>query len=184
MRIKGILHIDNEDAMTSDIWNKEEWDAILILGPLYHIIKKEKRRELLKKAKSVLKPGGMVFSAFMSRSAAVLYGLKHFPEGINYPDGVNKLWQEGTDENFVEATKWFTNAYFSFPGEINPLISSAGLKPLHLVGIEGIFGENMHLFHQLPPGLQKKWKQFIFAHCEDEQMIQNSKHFLSVATVD
>ncbi|MGC9341900.1 MAG: class I SAM-dependent methyltransferase, partial [Bacteroidales bacterium] len=33
----GIIHRSVSDALDSDIWDKEKWDAILILGPLYHL---------------------------------------------------------------------------------------------------------------------------------------------------
>jgi hypothetical protein len=116
----------------------------------------------------------------MSRMAALLYGLKNNPEGIKDPEGVIKLWSTGTDETFVEGTRWFTNAYFSFPEEIHPLMNEAGLKPLHLAGIEGIFGEHMDLFHNMEDDLQRKWMDFVIERCEERHMVYSSKHLLSV----
>jgi len=80
----------------------------------------------------------------------------------------------------VEGTEWFTSAYFSFPEEINALVSAAGLNLLHLVGVEGIFGENMELFHALDTSLKRKWMKFIMDHGEDIHMVHSSKHFLCV----
>ncbi len=177
----NMLFIERADALESDGWAFGPWDCIFILGPLYHMISKEKRIRLLELAKMSLKPGGYVFSSFMTRTGALIYGLKNNPEGIKYPDGAQKLWETGTDDRFVEATEWFTNAYFAHPEEVNPLIESAGLKPLHLLGAEGPFGERFELYHQLPNDLQKKWMRFVIDHAEDKHFIHHAKHLLSVS---
>ncbi len=178
---RNLLFIDRADALESTRWESKMWGGILILGPLYHIRSKEKRLKLLSLAQKHLKPGGLVFSAFMSRTGALVYGLKHNPEGILYPDGVKKLWETGADERFVENTKHFAHAYFSHPEEINPLIRDAGLEPLHLAGAEGPFGERFELYHSLDEKLKKQWMDFVIEHCEDPRMVQQSKHLLSVA---
>ncbi len=178
---RNVLFIDRSDALESKRWEERKWGGIFLLGPLYHMISKEKRLQLLKMAFDNLKPGGMVFSSFMTRSGALVYGLKHNPQGILYPDGVDKLWKSGTDDRFVEATEYFTHAYFAHPEEVNPMIASSGLQPLHLAGVEGVFGERFELFHSLKDSLKKGWMDFVIHHCEDPHMIQHSKHLLSVA---
>ena len=177
----NILFIERSDALESKRWGQKEWDGIFILGPLYHMISKEKRLDVLTLAYNNLKTGGYVFSSFMTRGGALVYGLKHNPEGILYPDGAKKLWETGTDNRFVEATEYFTNAYFTHPEEINPLIEKAGLKPLHLAGAEGIFGERFELYHKLDKSLKDEWMAFVIEYCEDPHMVQQSKHLLSVA---
>ena len=180
----GILHASVSDALKADIWDAEQWDAILLLGPLYHLIQRKNRLKVLKKAHLAVREKGIVFSAFMSRTAALLYGIKNNPSGILRPDGAVRLWETGSDKEFVEGTRWFTHAYFSFPEEIDPLIREAGLNPLHLAGVEGIFGENMELFHQLEEELKSKWMRFVMDHCEDIHMVQSSKHLLSISQRD
>ncbi len=176
-----ILHTEVSDALESRIWEKEQWDAVLLLGPLYHLINREERLVILRKAASSVKKGGTVFTAFMSRTAGLLYGLKNNAEGILSERGTLQLWESGTDEEFTGGTEWFVNAYFSFPDEIEPLVKEAGLKPLHLAGIEGIFGEHMHLYHGLRNDLKKPWMKFIMDHNEEVHMVQASKHLLSVS---
>jgi S-adenosylmethionine-dependent methyltransferase len=178
---RNILFIECSDARESKRWMDRPWDSIFILGPLYHMISKERRLNLLKLAFNNLKPGGHLFSSFMTRAGALVYGAKHNPEGILYHDGAKKLWETGTDDRFVEATEYFTNAYFAHPEEINPLIEEAGLIPLHLAGAEGIFGERFELYHSLDDKLKKAWVNFVIENCEDIHLIQQSKHILSVA---
>ncbi len=167
--------------MNSNDWKREPWDCIFILGPLYHLINREKRLDVLKKAADSVKEGGYIFSSFMSRTAAMVFGLKENPEGILLPNGVRELWSTGTDENFVMGTEWFENAYFAHPDEIEPLLLDAGLTPLHLAGAEGVFGERFELYHDLPEKLKKPWMDFVVEHCENINTLNLSKHLLSIA---
>lgn len=176
-----VLFIDRSDALESRRWRTREWDAVLILGPLYHLIAREKRLRLLKTAERNLKPGGLVFASFMTRTGALVYGIKNNPKGILYPDGAEKLWKTGSDDRFVEATEYFTGAYFSNPSEIAPMLEEANLEPLHLAGAEGVFGERFDLFHQLDGTLKEAWLAFVINHCEEKEMVFNSKHLLSVS---
>ncbi len=175
------LFIERADALHSRGWKKENWDAVFILGPLYHLLSYRKRLKVLKLARQNLRPGGLVFSSFMTRIGALVYGLKHNPQGILYPDGARKLWNSGTDDSFVMATEWFTNAYFAQPEEVNPLMQEAGLEPLHLAGAEGIFGERFELFHSLDDHLKKSWMDFTIQNCEDPHMVNQAKHILSIS---
>ncbi|MDA1036320.1 MAG: class I SAM-dependent methyltransferase, partial [Chloroflexi bacterium] len=49
-------------------------DVVLLLGPLYHLTELEDRLGGLKEAHRVLKPGGMLVAAFISRFAAMYDG--------------------------------------------------------------------------------------------------------------
>jgi len=178
---QNTLFTERSDALESSGWLEGPWDCVFILGPLYHMMSNEKRLQLLEMAYKNLKPGGFVFSSFMTRTGALIYGLKNNPEGILYSDGARKLWETGTDDSFVEATEWFTNAYFAHPEEVNPLIKKAGLTPLHLAGAEGPFGERFDLYHNLDHQLQNAWMKFVIDHAEDKHMINHAKHLLSVA---
>ncbi len=178
---RNILFIDRSDAMESTRWGKKEWNSIFLLGPLYHMISKEKRLQLLEYTFDNLKPGGYLFSSFMTRTGALVYGIKHNPKGIQYADGAKKLWETGTDDRFIEATEYFNHSYFAQPEEINPLVEKAGFKPLHLAGAEGVFGERFDLYHNLDDSLKKAWMEFIIDNSEDPHMVHQSKHLLSIA---
>ncbi len=118
-----------------------------------------------------LKPGAYVFSSIMTRIGALIYGLKHNPAGILYQDRAKKLWETGTDDKFVEATEYFTHAYFSQPEETNPLIESVGLKPLHMVGAGERFGERFELFHSLKKEQKAAWLDLVIDNCEDKHRV-------------
>ncbi len=175
------LFVGRSDALESNGWQHQLWDGILILGPLYHMISRENRLKVLRKAYHHVKPGGYVFSSFMTRMGAMIYGVKNNPGGISFADGADKLWNTGTDDRFVEATEYFTNAWFCHPEQVQPLIEEVGLQHAHLAGAEGLFGERFELYHQLDEALRQPWMDFVIRHCEDTHMVNQSKHLLSVA---
>lgn len=177
----GLLFLHSGDALNPDMWKEDQWDAILLLGPEYHLISRKKRVELLKLAKNSVKKGGFVFTGFMSRTMAMVFGLKNNPNGIAKEHGAEELWMKGKDERFIEGTEEFNHAYFVHPEEIDQLVNSAGLHPVNLIGLEGIFGERFELYHELNDELKSKWLKFIMDHCEETPMIHNSKHLLSIS---
>jgi S-adenosylmethionine-dependent methyltransferase len=178
---RNVLFIERADASNNSRWTYRKWDAVFLLGPLYHLLHHDERLNMLKQAYENVKPGGYIFTSFMTRTGALIYGIKNNPEGIFSPQGARELWRTGSDQKFIESTRYFTNAWFANPEDVNPLIMEAGLEPLHLAGAEGIFGERFDLFHSLDPKVQDAWMEFIIDHCEDQHMVYHSKHLLSVA---
>jgi ubiquinone/menaquinone biosynthesis C-methylase UbiE len=50
-------------------------DAVLLMGPLYHLTEREERLQALREAHRVLRTGGVVFAVGISRFASALDGL-------------------------------------------------------------------------------------------------------------
>lgn len=53
----------------------ETFDAAVVLGPLYHLTDREERLKALREARRVVRPGGKLFVAAVSRFASLFYGL-------------------------------------------------------------------------------------------------------------
>jgi ubiquinone/menaquinone biosynthesis C-methylase UbiE len=52
-------------------------DAVLLLGPLYHLTERAERLKALREAHRVLRPGGLVFAVTISRFASLLSGMTY-----------------------------------------------------------------------------------------------------------
>ncbi len=50
----------------------EVFDAVIMFGPLYHLQEREDRLRALSEAKRVLRPGGLLFAAAISRISSFL----------------------------------------------------------------------------------------------------------------
>lgn len=78
---------------------------------------------------------GILSSTFITRFAAIRYYL------LNVPDELEKRWesiQVLLDQGLDLDEKRFRDAYYAHPAEIEPLLASAGLDAVCLLGCEGI----------------------------------------------
>jgi SAM-dependent methyltransferase len=113
-------------------------DAVLLLGPLYHLTDRADRLAALAQARRVLKPGGVVFAAGISRFASLLDGLR----GPVFDDDaftriVERDLADGQHRNETGVTEFFTTAFFHQPGELGVELREAGLALDGLFAVEG-----------------------------------------------
>jgi len=121
--------LDHEDT---------SFDAVLLLGPLYHLTAQADRVTALAEARRVLRPGGLVFAAAISRFASLLDGLaREFLLDAEFREVVRNDLVDGQHRNEQRRRGWFTTAFFHHPDELASEASDAGLTVRELVGVEG-----------------------------------------------
>jgi 2-polyprenyl-3-methyl-5-hydroxy-6-metoxy-1,4-benzoquinol methylase len=114
------------------------YDIVLFLGPLYHLLEKEKRIQSLLEAKRVLKSNGIVFAAVISRYASMIDGfLNNFIEDNEFRKMVIDDLNNGNHINRTGKEKYFTTAYFHYPEELKTEIEEAGLVFEKMLAVEG-----------------------------------------------
>jgi SAM-dependent methyltransferase len=114
-------------------------DVVLLLGPCYHLTDEPARLRALSEARRVVRPGGPVFVAAISRYASLFDGLA--TGNIFEPRFqaiVERDLAEGQHRNEHDDAHWFTTAYFHHPDELVAEVRSAGLSVRELVGVEGM----------------------------------------------
>ena len=113
-------------------------DAVLLLGPLYHLPDPEDRRAAIAEATRVLRPGGLVFAACITRWASLLDGLTH--DYLHDPDFVALMetdLETGVHRNPGEKRGYFTTAYFHTPSGFSEDLSALDGRVLGIFGLEG-----------------------------------------------
>jgi SAM-dependent methyltransferase len=116
-------------------------DAVLLLGPLYHLTDRADRVRALAEARRVVRPGGFVFAAAISRFASLLDGLSRgFLFDPRFRSIVQQDLHDGQHRNPDRTPHWFTTAYFHHPSELPDEATMAGLDCLEVVGVEGVAG--------------------------------------------
>jgi ubiquinone/menaquinone biosynthesis C-methylase UbiE len=125
------------DARSLDV-PRDGADIVLLLGPLYHLTEAADRVRALTEARRVLKPGGRLFAAAISRFASALDGLVH--DALKDPAFaaiVERDLREGQHRNPTGRLDYFTTAYFHRPEELRAEVASAGLMVEGVYGVEG-----------------------------------------------
>ncbi len=114
-------------------------DAVLLMGPLYHLVEVQDRHQALAEAYRVLKPGGHVFAAAISRFASTIDGLAsgYYLDPL-YRELVLRDLAEGQHRNPTQDPTYFTTAFFHRPDELADEVAGAGFRVTALLAIEGI----------------------------------------------
>lgn len=113
-------------------------DAVLLLGPLYHLTDRADRVRALQEAARVVRPGGVVFAVGISRFASLFDGLSAgFLDDPTFASIVDRDLRDGQHRNPDNHPDYFTTAFFHHPNELQAEVREAGLSIVETVGIEG-----------------------------------------------
>lgn len=113
-------------------------DLVLLLGPLYHLTNPSDRIRSLQEAARILKPGGWLFAAAISRWASALDGLaRDLLQDSRFAQIVEQDLRDGQHRNPTDRLDYFTTAYFHHPDELAAEVRRAGLTLQDVYGLEG-----------------------------------------------
>jgi len=115
-------------------------DAVLVLGPLYHLPERDERLRVLAEARRVARPGAPVLAAGISRYAALM----DIGSDGRLSEAVEPFLQHlhATGE-FRGGVVGFTSAYFHLPEELARDLADAGLHEVRVYGVEGPAGPTL-----------------------------------------
>jgi ubiquinone/menaquinone biosynthesis C-methylase UbiE len=113
-------------------------DAILLMGPLYHLINEEHRSKALKHCKRILKPGGYLFSVFLS-PFPLLNNANSLQEG-SYLFTNKDLYKHITSDitTHTHFQGFEVPQYRCWPKNVEALMCDNGFQTERIRNIEGI----------------------------------------------
>jgi SAM-dependent methyltransferase len=113
-------------------------DAVLLLGPLYHLTDRADRLAALTEARRVLRPGGTLVAAAISRFASALDGLRAGDLGDPaFAAIVSRDLADGQHRNPGNHPAYFTTAFFHHPDELRQELADASLADGQVLAVEG-----------------------------------------------
>jgi ubiquinone/menaquinone biosynthesis C-methylase UbiE len=122
-------------------WEDNCMNALLFLGPLYHLTKREERISALKEASRVTCVGGYIFAAFISRFASLMDGIfHHFLEDPDFVAIVEQDLKDGQHRNPTTNPAYFTSTFFHHPDDIIAEVKESGLTLEKIIAVESIGG--------------------------------------------
>jgi len=157
-----------------------DFDAVLLLGPLYHLVLEADRQTALKEAFGKLGRGGIVFSSFISRYGIWGDIMHKYPQHIEeHADDMKSILDKGT-ENQLPAWDARFRAYFATPAEIIPLHERLGFKTLALVGVEPVGVGTDEAYKNLTESQRRQWLDLMFTISTEISIIGASCHLLYI----
>lgn len=143
-----VEEIVEADACDLSHWADDSFDAVLCLGPFYHLPDPQDRHRAATEIGRVLRPEGLAFVAFMPRYAFLRRTLAISDERhhLAQPDFA-RLLEDGVFINDIPGR--FTNGYGVRPEEVAPFFEQYGFTTLVLLSTESVIADIQRALFEL-----------------------------------
>jgi SAM-dependent methyltransferase len=157
-------------------------DAVLLLGPLYHLMERADRVRAWREAARVVRPGGPVAAATIGRYASAFDGIaRGFYRLDGYAAMVDMTLASGAHHP-PDGAPWFTTAYFHEPAEAAGEATEAGLAVERVAVIEGPLWTAGRLDEVLADEAETAHLLRLLRRVEaDPALLASSSHLMTVA---
>ena len=159
----------------------DAFDAVLLMGPLYHLLRERDRRQALQQAYRVLKPGGPLFAAFLTRYAVARFCAAHEP---CWPLQEPEMWQSTLEAGILPPRGEHASAFVAYgalPGEVPPLLRDAGFDLVSLLGVEGLVSMIEDPINTLDGPAWELWSDLNYRVAADPSLHGAVEHLLAIA---
>lgn len=147
----------------------ESFDAVLVLGPLYHLHSEEDRQRCIAEAKRVCKPSGKLFFAFISNDMVFLTELTYDPS----------YFTTGDFDKATFALHDFPFVFHTVP-ECREMLQKGGVRVLHEVASDGASELLEDRINAMDEENYQAYLRYHFYICEKPELLGMSNHLLFV----
>jgi SAM-dependent methyltransferase len=154
------------------------FDAVLLMGPLYHLIEEADRKAALKEAFERLREGGILFSSFLSRFGILGDLLKNAPGWIEDQAEVLSLLARGRRPD--DSPRGGFRGYFARVSEIAPLHEAVGFETLVVAGVEPAISADDQSYNKLQGKQRQLWLDLLYEMSTERSILGASRHLLYV----
>lgn len=162
------------NALDLSEFEDKTFDALLCLGPIYHLTREEDRIKCIKECLRVLKTGGFIAVAYISKFAHFADMVKRNKEDIN-DVGLQNIVKTGVESNDPDAC-----FYFSTYNDIEKLMADNEIKKTIHIATDGIADMLRASINSLTNEEFDLWMQYHLDTCENTNLIGYSKHCLYI----
>ena len=166
------------DARDLSCFEDESFDAVLNMGPFYHLLSEEDREQCLKECLRVLKKGGLLMTAYIPRFYVFQYVAI---QDSKYLDSrlEQQLTQTGVLHHDDEKCFW-TDTYYSTAEEMEQLYQQHGLEITDHFAQDGAtphFSEKVDRWNETQ---FKIWCEHHYNICRERSLLGASNHVLII----
>lgn len=168
------------DARDLSRFDADCFDALLVLGPLYHLHEAEDRQKVYRETSRIIKPGGIVLFSYINTWGALKAGVSEYSEVFREMEVV----YEYLDEQKLDKYKGFTESYFTVPPVALKEVAESGFEIVSYAGVEsflsGLQTDIFRLYKEDRPVYDNLLK-VAPEQCEAPQFREATEHLVIVA---
>lgn len=166
------------DATDMSMFENESFDAVLNMGPFYHLLEKEQRDKCMRESLRVLKKGGLLFSSYIPRyyvfQLAAMSDTKYLDERL-----ACQIIETGVLRHDDEKCFW-TDTYYSTADEMEDLYRENRVEIKdHFAqdGITPMFSDVADKWNEEQFGV---WCRYHYSVCRERSILGASNHVVIV----
>ncbi|MGA2490078.1 MAG: class I SAM-dependent methyltransferase [Anaerolineales bacterium] len=166
------------DARNLSEVTEKQFDAVLLMGPLYHLVLEADRKLALEEAFDRLRAGGILFSSFISRFGIMCDLIKNVPAWIEEQAEVRSVLEKGKSPD--DYPRGGFRGYFAQISEIAPLHEAIGFETLAVVGVEPAIAADDESYNKLQGKQRQQWLDLLYEISIEKSIIGASRHLLYI----
>jgi len=168
------------DAREADKLVSGQFDHVLLMGPMYHLLEENDRIKAVNAALKLLKPNGILYVSFINLFSGMVFIMKFAPEAIasTKPNEIEYVENVIAQQSF--AGDGFTKVFTIKQSEIVPFMAQFPLETLHLFGQESITSPCEDNIMSKPKEIIDTWMDFCEKIWEREDLLSWSEHLMYV----
>ncbi len=179
--VKNLISCDLVNATDLSQYKAEQFDVVLLFGPLYHLLGNDERQKCVAEINRVLKPQGKVFASFipyLSGSIALVSRFCWSPEQVSV-EILKEAFNSGKFNNLSD--HGFQEGYYPESEEIEKLFAENGFEKIALRSIRGFGYEKEDMIFKLKnKNAFKDILNLINQTAEDKSIIETCGHAMYV----
>ncbi len=183
----NVEEIIEADACDLSHWKDNSFDAVLSLGPFYHLIDADDREKALSELRRVLKPHGVAFVALIPRYSFLRHALEvpDLRHNLTQPEFVACVLEQGVFINDIPGH--FTNGYGVIPEEVPAYFKEHGFTMQALLSAQGIVPDMQRVLYELEQSDQTTYQavlDIILKTADDPGILGMANHLQYIGKKD
>jgi S-adenosylmethionine-dependent methyltransferase len=166
------------DARKLEEVTERDFEAVLLMGPLYHLVEEADRKAAVKAAADHLKDGGILFSAFISRFGVMGDLLRNLPGWIENEAEVRNILATGKNPDHIPGSGF--RGFFAKITEIAALHEAIDFETLAIAGVEPAISSDDESYNRLQGTQRQQWLNLLYQISTEPSILGASRHILYI----
>jgi S-adenosylmethionine-dependent methyltransferase len=161
-----------------EVMAEKGFDAVLLMGPLYHLIVEADRKAVLQQAFDRLREGGILFSSFLSRFGMMGDLIKNKPGWIEDQAAARSQLESGKRPD--DSPRGGFRGYAAQVSELAPLHEAIGFETLTVAAVEPVIAADDESYNKLQGKQRQLWLDLFYEMSREKSILGASRHLLYI----